>query len=192
MVMQPQENPYQFITDASNKPKGSLLPGGNSKQGRIIVAVVGLVILLIVGFVVMSLISSSGNSGKEDLLKAAQQQTELIRVSKLGIDKARDSSARNLAINTNLSLQSDQATLLSLSKVSPKQLGLTRSTKTDIALTTAEQSNKFDEVFTQTIQTSLAQYQATLKSAYDHSSGKKLKTALNDMYAHAGLLIPKK
>jgi flagellar basal body-associated protein FliL len=191
MVMQPVENPYQFITDTSHKPKKPLLPGGNSKQGRIIIVAVGLIVLLIVAAVIMGLISSAGNAGKNELVKAAQQQTELIRISKIGIDKARDPATKNLAVTTNLSLQSDQAALLANVKVSTKELTLSRSTKTDVSLTTAEQSNRFDEVFAQTIQTELAQYRATLKSAYDKSSSTKLKNSLNELYAHAALLTSK-
>lgn len=190
--MQPQENPYQFINDTNHKAKKSLLPTGNGKQGRIIVAIVGLVVLMIVGFVAMTLLSSGGNAEKQDLLKAAQQQTELIRISKIGIEKARDPATVNLAINTSLALQSDQTVLLSHTKVTSKELALGRSNKTDVALTTAEQSNKFDEVFTQIIQTELTQYQTTLKSAYDKASGKKLKASLTDLYTHAVQLTTKK
>jgi hypothetical protein len=191
MLMQPHPD-YDFIVNANHTPKRPLVPGGNSKRGRIIIAVSGIVLLFIIASLVMVMLASSGNSQKETLLKTAQQQAELIRVSKIGVDKARDPAARNLAITTNLSLQSDQTTLLSHVKLSTKEIALGKNTKTDIDLTTAEQSNRFDEVFTATIQTELAAYQKTLKTAYDQASSKKLKASLSDLYTHAGVLNTKK
>lgn len=191
MIMHPEPD-YNFIMNANHKPKKPLLPSGNSKQARIFIVLGGVILLLIIASVVLVLISSAGNGNKEALLKAAQQQAELIRVSKIGIDKARDPATRNLAMTTNLSLQSDQASLLTHVKASSKQLALGKSTKTDVALTNAEQSNRFDEVFTETIQTELASYQKTLKSAYDGSASKKTKATLTDEYNHAAVLLSKK
>ena len=154
--------------------------------------VVGVVVLLVVGFVAMTLLSSGGNAEKDDLIKAAQQQAELIRVSKIGVEKARDPITQSLAITTSLALESDQITLLSHAKVSSSELALGRSSKTDVALTTAEQSNEFDTVFTQTIQTELLQYQTSLRNAYSKASSTKLKTSLKELIAHAGVLTAKK
>lgn len=192
MEMQPQNNPYDFIVNTNHKPKRPLLPGGNSKQARIFVVFGGVLVLIIVGAIVMSLITAASSTGHKTLVEAAQQQTEIIRVSKIGVAKARDPVTLNLAVTTNLSLQSDQAALLKQVKVTPKELALGRSTKTDIALTTAEQSNQFDQVFTKTIQSQLATYRSTLKKAYDSSSSKKLKATLADEYTHAGLLVSSK
>lgn len=188
MLMQPQPD-YDFITNTNHTPKKSLLPKGNSKQSRILIVVGGVIILIILATIVMALISSAGNSNQKTLLTAAQQQAELIRVSKIGIDKARDPATINLAVTTNLSLQSDQAPLLAHVKASSKQLALGKNTKTDVALTTAEQSNKFDEVFTATLKTELAAYRKTLKTAYDGASGKKTKATLATEYKNAGLLL---
>lgn len=188
--MQPQPD-YDFITNTNHAPKKSLLPKGSSKQSRIFIVLGGIILLIILASVAMVLISNAGKGNQETLLKAAQQQAELIRVSKIGIDKARDPATRNLAMTTNLSLQSDQTVLLTHVKVSSKQLALGKNTKTDIALTTAEQSNRFDEVFITTIQSELATYQKTLKNAYDGASGSKTKATLAAEYKTAGLLLTK-
>jgi hypothetical protein len=189
--MQPHPD-YDFIVNANHTPKKSLIPGGHSKQGRILIVVGGIILLILIASLVMVMLSSAGNGQKETLLKTAQQQAELIRVSKIGVDKARDPAARNLAITTNLSLQSDQAALLSHVKLSSKEIALGKNTKTDIDLTSAEQSNRFDEVFTTTLQTELAAYQKTLKTAYDQASSKKLQASLSELYTHAGVLTTKK
>ncbi len=188
MVMQPQSQ-YDFITNPGKPPKKPLLPSGNSMQTRIFIFLGGVVVLIILGVIVASLLSSGGNKQKETLTKAAQQQTELIRVSAIGIEKARDSSTRNLATTINLSLQSDQQKLLGHVKVSAKQLALGKNSQTDVSLTSAEQSNKFDEVFKQTMQTQLTAYQKSLKTAYDGSSSAKLKTSLSELFVNADTLI---
>lgn len=197
MLMHQDHNPYQFIVDTDHTKKRPRLPAGNSKQSRIVIVLAGLFALLVVGLVVVALISNAANAGKADLMKVAQQQAELVRVSKLGIDRAKSTSAKNLATTVNLSLQSDQATLVASLKsagvkVSAKDLALGKNPKTDTALTTAEQSNKFDEVFTETIQAQLVDYQRSLKTAHDKASSKKLKQTLSDQFTTAGLLATAK
>lgn len=189
--MQPQPD-YDFIVNAKHPAKKPMLPGGASKQSRIFIALGGALVLVIVAFIVMTLLSSTGNGDKETLTKAAQQQTEIIRISKIGMEKARDPATKNLATTAALSLQSDQSALLKRVKVPAKELALGKNSKTDVTLTTAEQSNRFDEVFTQVLQTELINYQKTIKKAYDNASGKQLKTTLADQYNHANLLASKK
>lgn len=197
IMLMHQENPYQFIVDTDHNKKKPLVPRGDSKRMRIFIVLGGVLVLLILGIIVAALISSAANAGKAELVKVAQQQAELVRVSELGMDRAQSTSAKNLATTVNLSLQSDQATLIASLKsagvkVSAKDLALGKNPKTDTLLTTAEQSNKFDEVFTETIQTQLVTYQRSLKVAHDKASSKKLKQTLSDQFETAGLLATAK
>jgi flagellar basal body-associated protein FliL len=187
MLMQPQ-NPYDFIQNTPKKPKAPL-----SKNGRIFAVVGGMLALLMVVVIFMAILSSAGKAGRDSLLATAQKQAELIRVSKLGMDRARGTGAKNLAITVNLSLQSDQKTLLAAiskqgTKIGPKELALGKKASTDTILTNAEQSNKFDEVFIKTIQDQLTDYQKSLNTAYGNTSSKKLQDVLKQQYTHAGLL----
>ncbi len=195
--MQPQENPYQFITDSTHKPKKSLIPNPDSQKARIMIVLAGVGILIVLALIVSTLISSASNSGKTELIKAAQQQTELVRISKIGIDRAKDTAAKNLATTTNVSLQSDQLTLAadlksSGIKLDPKELALGKDQKTDLLLTNAEQANNFDEVFIKTLQTKLVAYQKQLKIAHDKTESKKLKATLSLQFTNAGLLAETK
>lgn len=188
-----EQNPYQFIVDESHPKKGSLPNFGASKQSRLFIVLGGVLVLTILGIIIASILSSASNAGQNEIIKAAQKQTELVRVSEIGLKLAKGSSAKNLATSINLSLQSDQAALLStLSanglKVSTKELALGKNQKTDTLLTSAEQSNKFDEIFIQTIQAQLVDYQKTLKSAYDKTDSKKIRATLETQYKTAGLL----
>lgn len=194
--MQPQPN-YDFIMNADHKPKKPLLPAGASKQTRIIIVAAGAVVLLLVILMVSALLSSAGKANKQSLLKAAQLQAEIIRISDQGAERAKGSAAKNLAMTTSLSIKSDQNILLGLMKsqgikVGGAQLAAGKNQKTDEILTNAEQSNRFDEVFVQTIQKLLTDYQASLKAAYDNTSSQKLKQTLSDQFEHADLLATSK
>ena len=199
MLMQehPGGNPYQFIVDSEQGKKRGLTTFGSSKQSRIFIVLGGLFALLVIGVIIASLISSAANAGKADLLKVAQKQAELVRVSKIGVDRAKGASAKNLATTVNLSLQSDQSTLVASLKaagvkVSAKELALGKNPNTDTALTAAEQANKFDDVFIQTIQAQLIDYQRSLKTAFDKSDSKKLQQTLSTQFETAGLLATAK
>lgn len=186
-------NPYEFITDSGQSSKRKLLPG-SSKKGRIITVLVGLMVLIILAFIVLSLLGRGSASVKSDYLSLAQQQTELIRISEIGVSKSRQSEARNLAITTKLSLVSQQPTTLRLAKkagadTNAKMLALGKDAKTTELLTNADQSNQFDSVFLQTVRAKLKTYQLTLKKIYDASSSKSTKDILSKHYGDVTLLI---
>ena len=176
----------------SKAPKAPL-----SKQGRILLAAGGGIALVIIAVVFIAILGSAGNAGRDSLITAAQQQAELIRVSKLGQDRARGSTAKNLAINVQLSLQSDQTALLAELKkqgvkLKPQELAAAKKPATDTLLTNAEQSNKFDAVFIQTMQLQLKQYGQTLNTAYSNTDKKKLQALLKQQYTNAQLLASSK
>jgi hypothetical protein len=197
MVMAEHHPDYDFIMNqgSGTKPgKSPFAPSGNSMKQRIIVVAVGAVLLITVASLVMSLLGSAGKAAKADLVLAAQQQAELIRVSKFGVDRARDASTKNLAMTTSVSMQSGQATLIAAMKrqgvsVSPAELAAGKNTRTDAALTNAEQANAFDAAFTEQIKKQLTAYQQTLKRAYDKASDEQLRQVLTQQYDSAGLLI---
>jgi len=191
-------DPYGFITNPAKAPKksglGKLLPGGNSKQSRLIIAAAGGVILLFLAIIAYSFITSSGGDLKQDYLSLAQQQAEIIRVSDIGVSKAKQSEAKNLAVTTKYTLTSQQSAILNLAKkaganTDAKSLILGKDNQTDSLLTTAEQTNQFDTVFIKTLQTKLQKYQQTLKKIYDASSKKSTKDILSNIHDNIDVLI---
>lgn len=190
-------NPYQFIVDADHTKKRPGAGLSASKQGRIFIVLGGVAILVILAIIVSMVISSANSAGKNELISAAQKQAELVRISKIGLDRAKSTSAKNLATSVNIALVSDQNTMATTLKsagvkVSAKDLALGKNAKTDALLTNAEQSNKFDEVFITTIQAQLVSYQKTLKAAHDNTDSKKLKQSLASQFNTAGLLATAK
>jgi hypothetical protein len=187
---QPGQPDYSFITDPSG-PKKSKLSGSKSK--RILVVAAGGGILLVVFFTIFSLLFKGGTSNTERLVSIVAQQTELIRVSALGEKSATSVETKNFATTVNLSLvtaenQLSTAVTKQGRKLKPAEINSAKNEKTDATLTTAEQINKFDETFNQTIKTSLDAYQKSLSDAYEASSSASEKAMLQDLYKKAKIL----
>ncbi len=178
-------NPYDFITNPVNQPKKSLLPTG--KVGRLIIVGVGLVLLLMLFIIVVSLLGSSDKALKADYAELTQQQTEIIRVSTLGSSSARESSTKNIAINSKLTVSSQQNEILPLAKkagapTDTKSLALGSNSKTDQTLESAEQSNQFDQAFSKVLLESLQVYQKQLKKLHDASENQSTKAILSKAF----------
>ncbi len=190
------QNNYDFILNPeAKKKKTPLLAGNNPKQRILIIAAVGGV-LLIVFFIFMSVVFGGKNSA-DSLLDLAQKQTEIIRVSDLGFRKAKSGVAKNLALNTKLTMQSSlNSTTERLAKLGtkpkPKTLALQKNIRTDQTLTTAGLNNKFDTTLVETIQKLLNDYRAALKTTYDASNSQADKQLLNSSYQAVSLLLEQK
>lgn len=186
------QNQYDFIFAPKQSAKKSLLPTGGSKKVRILIVGVVAFILLLAIFSVVGFIDNAGKGDTASLISAAKQQQELIRISKVGVDKARTQDAKNIAITTLLALESEQddmKTAIEAAGLKPNSvLKGGNNTKTDQALTTAEQNNRFDEEFLKIMTESLVSYQKAVKDAYDGATSKKLKTALTAQFNSANTL----
>jgi len=183
---------YDFIFNPNQPNKKSLLPGGGSKKGRIIVVAVGAAILLTLIIVIAGLVNNAGKADTASLISAAKQQQELIRIAKVGQDKAKTQAAKNIAVTTLLALESEQddmQTAITAAGLNAKKvLVASPNTKTDQALTSAEQNNRFDEEFLSIMTTSLISYQKSVKEAYDGATSKQLKAALTTQFESANTL----
>ena len=190
------QNNYDFIFNPPAKKKKGLLPGSNTPKERLLMAAVGGGVLLIILLLVIGMLFS-GKSSTEALLDIAQRQTEIIRVSDLGLKKAKTSDARNLAINTKLTVQtSANFTLDRLEKlgekIKPKTLALKTNTQTDQVLTNAGLNNKFDSTFVETLRSILTEYRQAVKKLYDTTSSQTEKQILAASFEGVTLLINQK
>lgn len=191
-----QNNPYDFITNPTSPNKKRLFPSGNSLTSRLIVIGIGIVTLLVIGLLAVSLLNSGSTSLKNDYSDLVIQQAELIRVSDIGVQKSRQSTAKNLAITTKLSLTSQQSGLLALAKkagatTDPKKIAASADPKTDTTLTSADQSNNFDVEFIKLITANLIKYQQSLKSVYNATSSASTKDTLSKNYNAVSVLLGK-
>lgn len=186
------KNPYDFITNHGSSNKNGFT-SSNSKKTRILITVGFISVLLIVGVLFWNFLSNSNGSLKNDYISLVQQQTEIIRVSEIGIKESRDSDTKNLALTTKLSLTSSQTKIINMAKkigadTSKATIALGKDPKTDALLTAASQNNKFDEVFNAKLTEMLVKYQQTIKSIFEQTSNKSSKETLNKAHANALLL----
>jgi hypothetical protein len=190
--MQPNQMPgndYDFILGGGQSPGSYQNPG--DKKKRLLVVLGGGAVLLMVFAIVFSLIFGGGDKNTAALVSLAQRQTELMRVADIGIEKSRGSASQNLAVTTKLSVASSQNELLPLvgRKVPPKELSLNQNSKIDEQLTAAEQNNRFDEEFTEIINSELTDYAGALQQAIDATPGKATRAALLSAYQNTQLLL---
>lgn len=188
-------NPYEFIMNDKSPKKTGLLPPIGSKTGRIAVVVVGLVIILIVGLIIWSMLASSGKGDQKLHLNLSQQQNELIRVAKIGVDKAKSSEVKNLSTITAQSLTSDSVVLANIQKkqgikLDKKEVALGKNKKNDTALTEAEQKNMFDEVLSQILVRDLVAYQKSLRELQS-TSNSKTEAQVKKLVDNVNLLLAK-
>lgn len=192
------QNPYDFIINSGTpQPKGKFnLPQGKSPLQRVLIIAAGIVLLLVVFMVVATIFSGNGSRNKE-LLAVAQDQTEIIRIADLAKSEksVRLASTKDLAVNTSLALTSAKVQTVALikgKKAGDKQLGLTKSSKTDSTLATAAANNQYDAKFVEILTAKLKAYQTKVKAAYSGAKTAKEKQVLQDAFNGATLLIGEK
>ncbi len=189
-------NPYGFITDPG---AGFQIPPKKSRpkllSNKILLIAAGILVIFIVILLIVSALSNNKNQGTQKLVDLVAQQTEIQRVSALGLEKTRSSTAKNLAATTSLSLktlQRDTAQLLKAKAVpalTVAQKGALKSKKTDDALLVADQNNTYDSAFVAIMLANLANNQSTLKQAVDAATTKTEKSALKQQYDYVTLII---
>lgn len=190
--MQPENPDYSFLTE---NPKSQRMEAGGSKKKRIMIVVVGGALLITVFGSVMSLLLGGGEGLKEQRLKIAQQHIELIRVAEIGTKKARSPRTVNLASTIRLSFKSTKPDIVALVEVNKKDkkkgdpLEGGKNQKTDERLKTAEQNNRFDEVFLGVMNELLSAYQKDLNAMLKTSKSAKEKEALTNVLAQIEALI---
>ncbi len=188
------QNPYDFILQGPPKQKRSILPTGNSPKQRatLFMSLVGGVLLLFI--IIMVLIFSSGGSSTKGLIKVAQDQTEILRITEIGTRYVRGSDAAAINENTKLTLTTAQAETVAYitkhnKKPSSKTLALGANKATDQALNTANSAGQFDDALKSTLKTQLTGYQSDLSTEYKATNSKSEKVLLKKLYDQATLLI---
>lgn len=187
-----QQNPYEFIFNDS-APKRSRFPlmGGSFKDKLILIG--GAFVVIIVALFAWSAVFGGGTDPTQKLVGIAQEQNELIRISKIGAEKARLPATQNLAVTSIASISSSQqqvtAAIGKKAKISEKVLGAKQDPQSDKQLNEAALNNQFDPTFTKLYQTKIAAYQQNLKSAYDATNNKKTKEILQTAYKSASTLV---
>lgn len=177
-------NPYEFIFNPDTTHHKA--PVGNSVLRRVLVIVGVLVVLTILGSVVAKLLVPADTSIQQ-VTTIAQEQTELVRVATYVAGHADGTELVNLAINTEMSINTNKQAAVNYAatrgtKLEDKILTLKKDAATDKLFAAAISSNTFDTTATQTLNAELGTYQTNLKKAYAATTGKKARALLQDSY----------
>lgn len=179
-----------------SKPgKVSQLDGLSKRKRLMLAAAAGAGLLLVFGIIFSLLLGGGGESTAQQTLKLAQQHKETLRIAEIGIKKSRSSEVRNLATTVKLTLQSTENQIVAIAqkdqeKVTNSQLSAGKNTKTDEALVNAEQNNRFDEKFKQTIYSHIEVYLQQLRIVYNASDSKSDKQVLDNIYSQLYKILP--
>jgi hypothetical protein len=190
----PQHNPYDFIVNPAQPKKTRLLPGGNNPLVKKLAVIVGCVIIVAIVLGVGASLLGGKKTNTAELFSLAQTQHEIVRVATLGVSRATDQSAKNLAINTELSVATQQQQLVDfLAKhgrgTKDKELALTQNAATDRQLMQAQQTSTFDLAFAQIMQNQIQAYASTIKHLHATSTSTSAKALLNTDYIQTQLLL---
>ena len=130
-VSQPPQGSYDFFLNTTPQ-KRKLVPFNSNKPIKNnIMFIVGGGLAIIVFIILLSSLFLGKNNDSASLITLTQQQNELARVATEGTTDAVQQTTKNLAVNVELSLTSDQKQLLAYLKktgttVSTAQLGSTK------------------------------------------------------------------
>lgn len=174
MDQQTPKPDYDFITQAGEQQTGLLLNA--SKKTRIMVVLGGIGLLLIIGLIFAAIIFGGRTDLPQELLRVAQRQQEIIRVSEIGEESARSRDTSVLATTTRYSITSSQQPIVnrirSLGLQAPASiLGAAENDTTTEELEQANQANRFDEAFRANMAEQLDVYEQTIRTAGEHASG---------------------
>jgi hypothetical protein len=180
--MQPDNNQFDFILDPTQKKAGgpSILMDPKKKILVSVMFVLTVIILLIIGFSVFTSLSKKNNSALVDVYA---YQTEIARVTGLGIAGAVDPAVKIQTSTINSFISSDlKNTTDFLAKSGKKTTKLEAASKLDSKLETnlkaATTRNSFDAEFKSVLEKTSASYKIALKKALDNAGSQSEKKML--------------
>lgn len=194
----PDNNPYDFIMNSGAPQPKRPIPlkvPTNGKNGFIvkIALIVGGAIIVLIAIMIGSSFLSSDDTNTTELTALAQTQNEIIRVATQGAQNGRDQATKNFAVNTNLSVSTQQLRIVNYlagkgTKLKPKELGMKESDTTTKQLSQAKATSTFDAAFLQIMQTSLDSYSNDLQKNYEKAGSSTVKKLLKADYEQTQLL----
>lgn len=191
----PSPSDYEFILSSQKPPHGIRRGGTGGGSKKLLFIVGGLIAVLILVGLFSLFTRNSGDNNVDLMIKAAQEQTEIVRVANLVTSQNSASQATdNLAMNTSLTVNSDLNQLKQyMSKnghaLKDKQLALGKDIKTDSKLTAAATSGSYDDTYNQVLKDQLTAYQNTLGEAYKATTGPNGQKVLSNAYDNVQLLL---
>lgn len=177
-----QQNDFNFIMNSNQTgASGPAILKDPKKRTIISVLFVSFILLLVaIGFAVFSSLTSKSSSG---LVDVAAYQTELLRISTLGLKESTQPSVRAKAITLQSFMQSDLSNTTAYivsngGKFEKEQTTLKLNPAVDKDLDSAALRNVYDEVLLEIFDSTSSAYKASLQQALNSASGIREKAVL--------------
>ncbi len=184
---------YDFFLNPTAAPKRRLLPTPTSFKQRLLVTAIGAMVFIILVIVLLSTVFGNHTS-VTGLVTIAQEQNELIRVATEGFTNASQQTAKDLAINVELSVTTDQQELLAYLKTvgktpSTKTLAAAYNANTDSQLNAAQVASNYDLTLSQIFKNELSTYSQTLQQTFASTTLTSQRKLISQDYSAANILI---
>jgi hypothetical protein len=194
----PNGNPYDFITNSAKPPKPSgplpSLKNSNSLVGKLVVIIGGAIVVIVVLVIIVNVVFG-GQTNLGTVLKLAETQQEIIRVTNLAANNGiTDDTVAGSAISTKLAVTTQQQNLVAYltehrQKVDSKTLALKKDTTSDQRIAQAKATSTLNIVFPQIVRQQLIDYSAEIKTNYNNATSQSLKKILATDYNQTQLLL---
>ena len=180
--MQPDQNQYSFITDSANGSTGGPAFLQDPKK-RTFIAIAFVAVIIFTAVILVSIFLSLGKKSSAPLVEVAGYQTELLRISTIGLESSKDLSTRSYASTLQSFIQSDLIKTTGYLGSTGKKLGEAEiSSQLDSAvdkdLESANLRNIFNETLLGFFEKKSALYKQSLQKALNSASTKEEKALL--------------
>lgn len=182
-------NPYEFILQADAKPPKE----PTSFVKRLLIAVGGIFLLFALLAVGLSIFLPD-KGASEGVVAIAEQQQALSTVAGSIATTANADSVKAYALNTQLTLQTDQKALTSYitssgTKLDEKKLAASSDSDATAKLDVAKNSPSYNTTAREVLNSALTAYALSLKKTYQETSDPEGKAVLQQAFTNVATLL---
>lgn len=181
------QNNYDFIMNQT--PQKKTLFGGSKKQRIIVFAAIGGGVLVLL-VLLLSLVFGGKSDTATLLAPVAAAQTDLIDITAIGTETARETALKNKSASANAIISSQNSTISAQMGKNGKKLAAPyQNDGYKKELEEAKNAGSFDKVYSAILSNRLDLYRQSLVTAYSKVGSAKLKKELEAYYSQIGVLI---
>ncbi len=179
-----QQNQYDFIMDNGNKSGGLGSSFLQNPKNKIVVSILFVSIVLILVIVAFNVVSNLGKANNDDLVDLMARQTEIVRISELGLDDADSQAVKTKLATLNSIMKSDYRVISGYltrvgHEIEPLKLKVHFDSSVEEDLETAKSSNRLDSALLELIDEETTNYKSALRKALDATTTPGREETLN-------------
>ena len=181
------QNNYDFIMNQT--PQKKTLFSGGKRQRILLFAAIGAAVIILLIFIV-SLIFGNKADTATILAPVAAAQADLIDITAIGVETARETALKNKSASANVIITSQNNSVSTqLGKDGKKLTAPYQNDGYKKELEEAKNTGSFDKEYAAILSNRLDLYRQSLVTAYSKVGSTKLKKELESYYSQIGVLI---